>query len=1496
MSNTSAWPEPTDPNYPVRQRGDGLNLPSTKLLLGDGEMGERIRTLDWSKTPLGPIEAWSPSLRAMVSFMLANRFPLLLWWGPDYISIYNDAYRPVLGAKHPWALGTPVRECWSEIWDILQPLIDTPFRGGPPTWSEDLSLEINRHGFFEETHFTVAYSPVPDEQAATGIGGVLATVHEVTDTVIGERRITALRDLAAQSGEARTIEEACSIAIAALTDHAKDVPFAALYLFDDQQKMARLMAATGVGPGEPAAPRSIPGGTVNEMDEPWPVAKLRDQKRTIVIEGLAQRFPRVPSGPWSDPPHTAVLVPVKTSLADQLAGCLVAGVSPRLRLDEQYRSFFELMGSQISTIVATARAYQEERKRAEALAAIDHAKTLFFSNVSHEFRTPLTLILGQLEDALVAPLTKEQHDRLDIARRNSLRLLKLVNSLLDFSRIEAGRARASYEPVDLAALTAELASSFRSACEHAGLELVVDCRPLPEAAYVDRDMWEKIVLNLLSNAFKFTFAGRIEVTLAGSDASAVLSVRDTGVGIPEQELPRLFERFHRIEGQRSRTYEGSGIGLALVQELVNLHQGSIAVESRSGAGTTFTVTIPLGRAHRPADHAGAERRQAPTSVRAEAYVEEAMRWLSDPPPPDQEDLDVGHGFRAQLPVPVTASDRQASVLVADDNADMRDYLKSLLGPHYEVRTVADGAAALAEARRRRPDLLLSDVMMPRLDGIGLVREIRGDRLLADLPVMLLSARAGQEASVEGLQAGADDYLVKPFSAKELLARIASNMELAQLRHGLKQDIAADLTAIRRLYDVANFCVRSGANFEECLTQILDAAIAVTGADKGNIQLLDPVSGVLRIAAQRGFAQPFLDFFSAVRPGESAACGVALQSAERVVVEDVAGSPIFAGQPALAVLSDAGVRAVQTTPLRSGNGLLLGTISTHYARPYRLDARAASLMDLLARQAADYLERMQADATLRITQAKLRELNDRLGQQVEQRSQALVETEHRLELLIAAVSDYAIFMLDPGGHIVSWNTGARRIMGYLQEEVIGHHFSLFYTQEDRLNDMPTQALATASATGRYEAEGWRVRKDGTRFWASGMINAITDAGGQILGFAKVTRDLTERRAAEERLSQTQRLEALGQLTGGIAHDFNNMLTVISGNIEGLLRRLPEAPQADLARLGKSALQGVQRAAVLTHRLLAFSRRQPLRPKQVSVNALISGMSEMLHRTLGESVAIEIVIAAGAWSVFVDPHQLENVILNLAINARDAMPDGGRLTIELANVYLDDAYAAQAEVSPGQYVGIFVSDTGIGMTPETASKAFEPFFTTKDIGHGTGLGLSQVFGFIKQSNGHVKIYSEVGTGTTVKLYLPRHVAAEGRDAVRQAVQPVPRGGRETILVVDDDADVCSSTIEMLDELGYETLGAPDGATALRLLDARPAINLLLTDVGLPGGMNGRQLADEARRRRVRLKVLFTSGYAQNAIVHQGRLDAGVELLSKPYSFATLAARVRRILDAR
>ena len=606
-----------------------------------------------------------------------------------------------------------------------------------------------------------------------------------------------------------------------------------------------------------------------------------------------------------------------------------------------------------------------------------------------------------------------------------------------------------------------------------------------------------------------------------------------------------------------------------------------------------------------------------------------------------------------------------------------------------------------------------------------------------------------------------------------------------------------------------------------------------------------------------------------------------------------------------------VRSYLAASVVSRSGEVLGGLFFGHPEPGVFTEHAERIVVALASQAAVAIDNVrlyessQRELAARIkAEDELLQLNRTLERRAEVRAQQLSanllkleDTERRFRLMIEGVTDYAIYMLDPEGSIANWNPGAERIKGYSREEIIGRHFSSFYTEEDKAAGLPQKALARAAETGKFESEGWRVRKDGSRFWASAVINALRDPEGKLLGFAKITRDLTERRDAEERTRQIQKMEGIGQLTGGVAHDFNNLLTVIIGNLETLQRNLGAGEVAPdrVKRLIENALHGARRAASLTQRLLAFSRQQPLDPRPIDLGRLLNGMSDLLRRTLGEQIVIETVLGGGLWPAYADPNQLELAIINLAVNARDAMPEGGKLTLETANVHLDEKYAAsQAEVLPGQYVMIAVTDTGSGMTADVKARAFDPFFTTKDIGQGTGLGLSQVYGFLKQSGGHVKIYSEVGEGTTIKLYLPRvHSAAPTEDD--RDFKPAPATGNESILVVEDDPGVRAFSCETLAELGYTVLVAENGSAALKVLETHPEIRLLFSDIGLPGGMNGRQLADEARKRHASLKVLFTTGYARNAIVHNARLDPGVELITKPFTQAALASKLRDILDA-
>ena len=761
-------------------------------LAGAGEMGLIVRSIDWPTTSLGPLSGWSQALRTMAGLLLRNRFPMILWWGPEFVQLYNDAYRPMLGEKHPRAVGQPARECFAEIWDILGPMIEAPLKGQPATWSDDLFLLVNRKGFPEETHFKVAYSPVPDETVQpTGIGGVLGTIAETTDSVLGERQLRTLRELGAQAAEAKTPIQACEMAASTFRGNPSDLPFALLYLLDAKGDHAQLASACGFGSESGSANPSIMKLREAPGEPAWPLDRAVDNLGLpMVVANLQHRFDSLPTGRWSLAPHSALILPLKDPGQPRLFGFLIAGVNPHRELDEGYRTFFELAAAQIATAIRNATARQEEGRRAEALAELDRSKTVFFTNVSHEFRTPLTLMLGPLDDLAHAPLTASQLESVSLAQRNGRRLLKLVNTLLEFSRIEAGRVHAAYEPTDLALTTADLASVFRSAVEHGGLRLRVDCA-MSEPVYVDREMWEKIVLNLLSNALKFTLQGAISVVLRQTAGFAELVISDTGAGIPLDQQSRVFDRFHRVEGTEGRSQEGSGIGLALVQELVKLHGGSISVQSVQGKGSAFTVRVPLGKAHLPEERIVQARPLGSIRLDAAAFVEEAFQWTAAekwPAPLGPDSLPAASPL---------LGDR---ILMADDNNDMRAYLKRTLESRWIVEAVAGSHQALEAARANPPALVITDVMMPGLDGFGLLRALREDPATAHIPVILLSARAGEEALVKGRAAGADDYISKPFSARELIARVQTQLALARLR---RADRARE-EELQRLFMAAPF--------------------------------------------------------------------------------------------------------------------------------------------------------------------------------------------------------------------------------------------------------------------------------------------------------------------------------------------------------------------------------------------------------------------------------------------------------------------------------------------------------------------------------------------------------------------------------------------------------------------------------------------------------------------------------------------------------------------
>ena len=773
---------------------------SPEFLSGGGEMGRRIREYDWSITSLGPVYTWPQSLRTCIRIMLASRQPIWIGWGKDLIKLYNDPYKAIVGGKHPWALGQPASVVWREIWRDVEPMLEQVMEEGEGTYVESQLLIMERNGYPEETYYTFSYTPIPGDNGGTA--GMICANSDDTDRIISERQLKTLTMLGKNLTDTTSGAEIVRRTIATLKENPHDFPFACFYSISDDRALlsdCTVERWTDNG-GVDEIPREI------DLRGEQRIARLMKQalikKHPEVLDDAEPQLGQLPQGAWSISPSKVMVLPITQSGVKDPYGFLLVGLNPYRLPDEKYRGFFSLLADQVITSFSNVHILNEERKRSEALAEIDRAKTIFFSNISHEFRTPLTLLLGPIEDAMNEPGdTEDNRIRMGVAYRNALRMQKLVNTLLDFSRIEAGRTEGRFSVTDIAAFTADLASSFRSAIEKAGLELRFRLGPIEQEVLVDTGMWEKIVLNLLSNAFKYTREGSITVGVEEGDGEVRVSVTDTGIGIPADQQDLIFDRFHRVENSTVRSQEGTGIGLALVRELVKIHKGRIDVSSRLDEGSTFTVNVPTGRGHLPADRIVAEPDYDGTGNERAVYVEESLKWLP---------LSTGDGMAHEranpvlqdLPNPVMAADRRFKVLLADDNADMRDYVGRLLAGRYELTMAHNGEDAYEKLLAVKPDLLLTDVMMPVLDGFGLLKKIRGNPATRTTPVIFLSARAGEEAKVEGLEAGADDYLIKPFSAKELIARVDANLKINEARrlaeHFLEKEVKKRTKELNKL--------------------------------------------------------------------------------------------------------------------------------------------------------------------------------------------------------------------------------------------------------------------------------------------------------------------------------------------------------------------------------------------------------------------------------------------------------------------------------------------------------------------------------------------------------------------------------------------------------------------------------------------------------------------------------------------------------------------------
>ncbi|MFN7995769.1 MAG: response regulator [Bryobacteraceae bacterium] len=1536
------------------QSHQGFEGAARSCLTGGGEMGALMRELDWSASPLGPVEVWPQSLRTSVSTCLNSRFPILIWWGTELVMLYNDAYREIIGSKHPAALGRPGRQCWPEIWHVIGPMLANVLECGEATRSDDLLLLLERHGYAEECYFTFSYSPIRDESGS--VGGVFTPVAETTEKVIGARRLKTLQELASHAYTAKDVGSVCRYAAETLSANTADHPFSGIYLYGEDRRTAELAGRSGAASSLPTV-LSFPA-----RPDDWIAIAAESGRVEQIIRTEA-------NGPWPFAVDSAIVLPLASSSLSAPAGFLVAGINPYKRLDEAYRTFLDLVAGQIATAIGYARAFDEERKRAEALAELDRAKTTFFSNVSHEFRTPLTLILGPLENALDSPSPVVSPQELQVIHRNGLRLLKLVNTLLDFSRIEAGRVRAAYEPTDLARLTSDVASAFRSAVEKSGLTYTVDCPPLDEPVYVDREMWEKIVLNLVSNAYKFTFTGGIRISLRQSGGRAELVVQDTGVGIPENELPHVFERFHRIEGSRGRTHEGSGIGLAFVYELVKLHGGHVAADSRVGEGSTFTVAIPLGSAHLPSENLRSRDNHASPKPVGRFHVEEAVRWTGE----------AGSGSApTETGRRVETGTAKARVLVVDDNGDMRDYLRSILRDRYDVVAAHDGESAMGTLRAIPCDLVVSDVMMPRLDGFGLIERIRSNPDTCSLPVILLSARAGEESGIEGLQAGADAYVAKPFSARELLAHVESHLSIARLR----------LAAAEREKQLRREAEQERQRWKDLLENAPAGMAVLRGPDHEFV--------IVNEEYARATGRPGPAYFRGKRFREV--------------------FPELVGQGLLDIFTrvyESGEPVVgKSVPLKldfSGNGQME---ERFFNCAYQPTWGAAGEIDSLLIHQVDVTEEVIAQRRLEESEAQFRSLADsipnlawiagvdgsRLWFNQRWREYTGLEQEetagwgwtqaHDPERVGRVVANYkrriengelwedrvrlrkrtgeygwflsrAIPIRNSSGQVVRWfgtNTDithemeAQQSLRESEERATGRASELqaimdavpaaiYIAREPECKELvgnraayewlglaalgqPIQPLSDGDNARPYRVlkEGKVVpvnqlplqvaartlrpvhdcelefeNRGGLRRTVHGNAVPLTDSAGNGRGAVAAFIDVTESRRMQDRLREAQRLESIGLLAGGVAHDFNNLLVPVVG-YAGLARDMLDS-SSPVRPLMEEIEKAGERAADLTRQMLAYAGKARFVLQSVDVERAVRETINLAAASVTKSVLIDVQAEMPLPNIQADPGEIRQIAMNLVLNAAEALGgERGHITVRLSLCKIDppteEAFEIAGDLVNGLYVCLEVTDTGCGIDPAARSMIFEPFFSTKFLGRG--LGLAAVAGIVRAHHWAIRVRTAPGHGSTFQVYM--RAATEPAESVERA-RPgtqVAESGAGSILVIDDEDLVLKTARLALERQGYQVFTASSGSAGLTLFtkEAR-SVDLVLLDVSMPG-MDGRETLAALEQIDPKVKALISSGYSEGEALRSFAGRRTVGFVQKPYTLADLASKVKLALS--
>ena len=1357
------------------------------FLEGGGEMGARMRAYDWTATPLGAPQTWPQSLRTVVRIMLDSRYAMWMLWGPEFTFFCNDAYLPTVGIKRDWVLGARSDKVWAEIWPDIGPRIEHVLRTGQATWDEGLLLFLERSGYPEETYHTFSYSPVYDDRGS--VAGMLCVVTEDTERQLSERRIALLGAIGTDLASTKSEDEVFGVLQRHTGAGVADLPCTLMYI-ESEPSIARRVVRTGFDDDlHPAAPAVI------EDDRTWPVARVLETGNELIVDDLAARFPPLPAGPWREPPRAALLLPIQQQGQTRPAGVFVACLNRYRPLDDAYRRFLELLVAQIASALANARSYAEERRRAEALAELDRVKTAFFSNVSHEFRTPLTLMMGPLEEILRdggEALDDDTRANLAVAHRNSLRLLKLVNALLDFSRLEAGRLHARYQKVDIGPFTADLASVFRAAIERAGLALKVECAATGDDVYVDPAMWEKIVFNLISNAFKHTLAGEIRVRVTSNGGAVELSVADTGVGIPPASIPQIFDRFYRVPNAQSRTYEGSGIGLALVRELVGLHGGTIGVTSVVGEGTVFTVTVPCGNAHLPAEHLMAADDSVGPGSAAAAYVDEALSWL----PPDVADDGARIAGADAAGAPTDASD---TVLLVDDNADMREYVRRLLSTRFNVITAADGAEALAAVGSRVPDLVLTDVMMPRVDGFGLLKALRSDERTREIPVVLLSARAGEESRIEGIDAGADDYLVKPFSARELHARVSNNLAMARARRNFSR--AARETEARRSFLLtlsdALRAAQSADAVTQCAVEHIGRHLGVDAAGYGEIE---PDGRLFRVTKQwradgtSGSAETDLDID---RFGEADAIRAGLP----IVIEDTRRH-----DHARAWI-EAGIGALVTAPkVTEGRSVAMLWVSVAGPRAWNRE-EVAMLLDCAARV---WTEESRARA-----------------------ENALRESEERFRVM-ADSSPLLVWVLDPAGRVSFVNRAFCEFFGISQAALEEGGWTPVVHPDDASGYI-SEVRAALAERRSFSAMARVRRNDGAWRWIQSFGAPRFSTDGEFLGVVGSSPDVTGLIEASDALREADRRK--DEFLATLAHELRNPLAPIRQAAR--LSRSPGATDAQRRWSQEVIERQVQQMALLLDDLLDVSRitrgKLELRRQRVQLASVVDTALETARPLLDERrQTLTLDLPSDPVWLHADPLRLAQILANLLTNAAKYSEPGGRVKLTARTT--------------SDRLSISVKDAGIGIEPELLPRVFEMFSQVKGsldrAEGGLGIGLALVKGLVELHDGTVEATSGgLGTGAefTVRLPLPVQDAVSDQGVDSATHEATPRRAAR-ILVADDNRDAAASLATLLSLDGHEITVANDGRLALTVAEEfRPHVALL--DIGMPM-LNGYEVAQQIR----------------------------------------------------